>query len=143
MTDITATQSQNRFLPLRTSQIVSLVIIGAVLWFVAAMLLRVLGPMGVFEGNGTAVLYALVVPGTYPFIVMTQKIAGLARDQLALGISVLTAAAMVLDGIALAWYPYLYANDVDLVASSGAAILWGAAVGMILSFCMNRTDGSE
>ena len=142
MTDTHTTYSLNRFLPLQTSQIISLVIIGAVLWFVAAMLLRVLGPMGVFEGNSRVLLYALVIPGTYPFIVMTQKLAGLARDQIALGVSVLTAAAMVLDGVALAWFPYLYANSVDLVASSGAAILWGAAVGMIISFFMNRTDGA-
>ena len=122
---------------LTARQMGTLVAIGAILWFAAAMLVRIIGPMGVFEGTNRLWTYLLVIPGTLPFVLLVRRSAGLATNQHATGMAVSTAAAMLLDGIALAWLPGLYADTVELVAAAGAVILWGAGVGMVLGYLLD------
>ena len=125
-------------LGLSTSQMLMLTTIGAVLWFLAAMLLRTIGPMGVFEGGRRLMLYAITVPATLPFIWMTQKLARLPANRIGIGYSFATAIALLLDGVAVAWFPLLYGTDMAQVSNSAAAILWGAGIGVMLAIIMNR-----
>ena len=141
MTHMTSNASgKTKHLPLTNGQIIQLVIWGAVLWFTAAMLLRLLGPMGIYEGINQVILYALVVPGTLPFIVAVQRLTKTPREHAGLGIAVATTAAVLLDGIALAWFPFLYGTETHLIAGAGAVILWGAGVGMFYGFWLNRAE---
>lgn len=126
-------------LPLSVGQIVTMAIFGAVLWFLAAMTLRYLGPMGIYDGANRAVLYALIIPGTVPFVVLARRIGGLASNQIGIAYAVGTTSAMLLDGLALAWFPMLYGGTPELVAGAGSAILWGAGVGQLIAFLFNRT----
>ncbi|RMB08437.1 hypothetical protein [Eilatimonas milleporae] len=121
-------------------QTVLSVMAGAVLWFLAALLLKVIGPMGAYEGINMVILYVLVIPVTVPFIPLVRTVAGLAHDQTALGIAMATAAAALLDGLALAWAPGLYGTETAYVAGAGATILWGAGVAIVLGFVMNRAS---
>lgn len=114
------------------------VFLGALLWLVAALLLRWLGPQGVYDGTARLWLYLLIVPGTFPFLLMVERLAGLARHQLFAGVAVVTMAAMFLDGVALAWFPGLYGAGTALHAGAGGTILWGAAVGLALALWRAR-----
>lgn len=127
--------------PFTRRQIGILLAMGALLWFVAAMLIRVIGPMGAFDGSNRTWLYLLVIPGTLPFIFAIRRVAGLAVRQHGLGVAVVTMAAMLIDGIALAWFPWIYADTIELVAAAGAVILWGAGVGMALGFLVDSRAG--
>ena len=111
---------------------------GAVLWFVAVLLLRWLGPMGIHEGVNRVILYALVVPGTYPFNLLIGRIARLQKGQMVQTLALGTAVATVLDGAALAWAPTLYGPTADLHMGAATVILWGAGVGILLAFWMDR-----
>ncbi len=122
---------------LTMQQIATLSMVGAFLWFVAAMLVRFLAPMGALDGMARVVTYALVIPSTVPFILMTRVIAKLGRNQTVIGICVVTAAALLLDGIAHAWFPAIYGPDPALWASGAAVIFWGAGVGLMLALLMN------
>ena len=113
---------------------------GVVLWFVAAVLLRLLGPMGIYDGMARIILYAAIIPGTLPFVILFKKVAGLTHQNLAIGFSVGTAAAIVCDGLALAWYPQLYGATVELHAGAGGTILWGGGVGLFLAFTLAKAD---
>jgi hypothetical protein len=73
-----------------------------------------------------------------PFLLVSKRIAGLKPDQTAIGVSVMTAAAILLDGVALAWFPQIYGNTVEIIAAAGAVILWGGGVGLVLGFLLNR-----
>jgi hypothetical protein len=123
---------------LTPSQTLKLAGFGALLWLFAALLLRILGPMGVFEGSAHIMLYTLVVPGTYPFLKIAQKLVQLTPATTVVGVTVITASATLLDGIALAWFPRLYGAETMLQLASAAAILWGVGVGLVLGLWMGR-----
>lgn len=126
--------------PLTNTQIVILTIYGAVLWFLAAMLVRTIGPMGALDGISGIIVYALVIPGTIPAILAARPLAKLRRDQTAIGICVVTATALLLDGVAHAWFPSLYGTDPALIVKGAAAIFWGAGVGLVLALIMNKGE---
>jgi hypothetical protein len=112
---------------------------GAILWLLAAMLVRTLGPMGAFDGGARLVTYALIVPGTVPAVLLARRLAMLARNQTAIGITIVTATALLLDGVAHAWFPALYGTDPVLILKGAAVIFWGAGVGLILAIAMNNS----
>ena len=121
--------------PLTTTQIAILVVYGATLWFSAAMLIRVLTPVGALEGQGLLLTYLLTIPGTLPFLYLMRKIAGLRSDQTAIAIAIGTATATLLDGTALVLIPSLYGPN---TAGAGAVILWGAGVGLVEGIVLDR-----
>jgi hypothetical protein len=123
---------------LSTAQVIILVVLGAVLWFLAAIMLRALAPLGIYDGSNRVLFYALVIPGTFPFVLIARRLARLAPDQMAIALAIATAAATLLDGIALAWFPALYGSDPVQIAGAGAAILWGAGVGLVMGIAINR-----
>lgn len=122
---------------LSTSQLLRCATLGAVLWLCAALLLRWLGPMGIHEGWARVLLFAAIVPGTVPFVLLFEKATGLARSQLFAGFSFGTATAICLDGLALSWMPGLYGGEA-YVAGAGAAILWGGGVGLFLAYLIGQ-----
>lgn len=130
--------SGNSYLPLSTSQVIRLVALGVFGWLFAALLLRLLGPLGVLEGMARVYLYALILPGTVVFLLAAFWLAAIRSNQRALAAALMTATAAILDGLALAWFPALYGADPTLVAACGAAILWGAGVALFLGMAMNR-----
>jgi hypothetical protein len=125
-------------LPFSPRQIGILIGWGALLWFLAAQICQLAGAMGWFEGGARALLYGAVVMGTIPLIPITKRIAGLADSEVALGLTLVTLTALLLDGIALAWFPALYGGGDAQAAASGAVILWGAGVGLALGCWFNR-----
>lgn len=132
--------SANNRIGLAPGQTILLILIGAALWFLAAVMLRIVAPMGALEGSARAITYALIVPGTLPFVWGTRVLVKLRRDQIAIGIAVVTATALLIDGIVVAWFPVVYGSSLPQVTNSAAAILWGAGVGMLLAFILNKGD---
>ena len=130
--------SQTR--PLSTKQMIILALYGALLWFLAAILVRTIGPMGALDGYARIITYALVIPGTVPAILLGRALAKLSRDQTAISLIIITATALLLDGIAHAWFPSLYGSDPALIVKGAAVIFWGAGVGLVLGLIMNQPD---
>lgn len=125
---------------LTAKQIIILALYGAFLWFLAAILVRNIGPMGALDGFAQILTYALVIPGTVPAILAGRVLAKLSPDQTAISLIVITATALLLDGIAHAWFPSLYGTDPVLIVKGAAAIFWGAGVGLVLGLVMNGPD---
>ncbi len=124
---------------LAARQVVILTMVGASVWLAAALILRLVGPMGAYEGLGRAWLYLAIVPGTVPVIFLAGRLASLRRDQFVSGVALALMTATLLDGLALAWFPGLYGATASLQAGAGGAILWGAGVALALGFVFNRS----
>ena len=99
---------------------------------------RLLAGVGGSNRARLALTYVLVIPGTFPFVVLTRKLVSLRADQMAVGIAVATATALGIDGIIVAWFPAVYGGHLPQVTYCAAVILWGAGVALILGFFMNK-----
>ncbi len=120
---------------LSTGQVVLLIGIGIAVWFVVALLLAALAPLGVYAGTANLLLYALIVPGTVPLILLIRTLTRARRDQTLTCVTIVTATASLLDGNALLRLPVLYGAS---PAGAGATLLWGVGVALALSVVMSR-----
>lgn len=125
-------------LGLTNGQMLSCLVQGAVLWLGFALLLRWLGPMGIYEGRLQIGIYLAAIPLTVPVVFQVEWLAKLRRDQVFAGMAVGTMAAILLDGLALGFFPRLYGETVEMWAGAGALILWGGGVGMALGWWRTR-----
>jgi hypothetical protein len=83
----------------------------------------------------------LVIPGTIPALLLMRPLANLSGDQMAMGSLIVTTAALLLDGIAHAWFPSLYGKEPALIVAGAAAIFWGAGVALVLGVITNGARG--
>jgi hypothetical protein len=130
--------SASRRLPFTSRQLATLVVIGVVIWLLGALLLNYLGEIGSLQGASLIIVYAALIPGTVPIILLVRRLARLATDQIALASAIVVASAIVLDGLALSWFPALYGPGIAQTAVSGAIILWGGGVAIALGCLFNR-----
>lgn len=110
------------------------IVIGVVLWFVAAMMLRVLGPLGALDEGWRVVTYLLIVPGVVPVVLAICRLVAAKRHQVVLSVAAALLAATLCDGIALSWFPHLYGAGDAQMAASGATLLWGVGIFLAASF---------
>ncbi len=124
--------------PLTITQRFTLCAIGAVYWFIAAMIVR--GTAAGWVGNNalTALVFGLIVPGTVIALLIGYRLAGIGRIHTALGATIMTGVASVLDGLALTWMPGLYGETPAVVLGGAAAILWAAGVALTLGVMLER-----
>lgn len=123
---------------LSRSQMAIFLLYGIAGWFLAAVLIRWLGPLGIFAGWPRALTYLLIVPGTVPFVWLAAKLGRAAPGQLFIGFSISSAMATICDGLALWLIPDLYGSGVATHAGAGGTILWGIGVGIFLAYIMDR-----
>lgn len=123
---------------LASSQIVALAMIGAVYWFVAALVVRWTAAGWVGNDAMTAVVFVLIVLATVPALLLGYRLAGISRSRAATGATVMTGAAALLDGVALTWFPALYGISPAVILGGAAAILWGAGVALVSGMMLER-----
>ena len=140
MTDLTHVSRPPSAAMLKPGQMVILGTVGALLWFLAALLMCAIVPLDFYRGVGIMIVYAFTIPGTWPFVLLIRRLASLRADQTAIGVTIVTAAALLLDGTAFAFFPALYADNSGDAVQAAAAILWGAGVALVLGLLMNKAD---
>lgn len=111
---------------------------GLALWLGAILLIRAMGPMGVLSGWGLVLSFALLVPGTLPAVLLTQRIMGPSKDQLLLGVTIISTIALLLAGLCFSFWPWLYGKDMPQVISAAGFILWGGGIGFVLALIVAK-----
>jgi hypothetical protein len=117
---------------LTVRQIVTVAIIGIVLWFAAAMTVQFGSTRGLFGPVASAVLFAVSIPGVWLAVWASKTVARLGPGQTLPGVVIGTIVATFADGIALTWARGLYGIDSTMTTLGAAWILWG--VGLFLLF---------
>lgn len=102
-----------------------LITLGIFFWFVAAMIIRFVGPYLFIPGSVIlAVTFALSIPFAWLFYKSAILAAGAKGATLMPSVLIMNCTAMLFDGIALTFFPTLYGPT---FAIGGAWILWGLA----------------
>lgn len=119
-----------------TLRLPRLVAVGIALWFLAAMMVRFIGPFVFVEGSVSLVLtFALTIPLAWPFFWLGKALSGARGADVLPAVSILTFVALCLDGVALTWLRDLYGPT---YAYGGPWIMWGA--GLILMVALLHTQ---
>jgi hypothetical protein len=109
------------------------------LWASGAVLIRVSMPLGVFSGGGLTVLAFLVgVAINPPTIWLLQQLGGLRRDQTVFGMALGSAIAIICDGAAITWAPWVYGGPSPDLHRAAAWLLWTVGFGLVLAFMAER-----
>jgi hypothetical protein len=118
---------------LTPAKITTLIAFATVVWFLAALFIRFVGPSGVFGGIKGGLLYLATIPATIPLNARTRKIVGLSKVDTLTAVAVTSATATMLDGVAMTWFPALYGGDPAIVKGGAAWLLWAIGVGLALA----------
>jgi hypothetical protein len=120
-------------------QLLVLVALGAGLWLGAALAIRNIGPFVLDASIANVLLFLGFVPVALLLVFVCGRFANLHQKQLVEGIAVMVAAAILMDGIALTWWPDFYGNTSVLRERGAAALLWGAGATMAGAVLLGRS----
>ncbi|MBS7790806.1 hypothetical protein KTR66_12415 [Roseococcus sp. SDR] len=114
-------------------------ILALLLWMSGAILIRLLTPLGVFSGGVLTVLaFAGGVAFNWPTIWLVERLGGLRRSQIVAGMALGSGVAVMCDGLALTWAPWLYGGVSEDLSRAAAWLLWTVGVGLVLAFILER-----
>ncbi len=128
--------SQGR-LPRRAA--VNLIAYGAILWAAAAALAHYLGKVGLLAGPWAPALYLSAVPLLAVFVAPVRRLMRLTQAQVVPAVALATTAALVLDGLAFQWAPWLYGKTPAVVLAAAGLIAWGAGLGQATAFLLTAS----
>jgi hypothetical protein len=115
------------------------VVLGGAFWFAAAMLVRVLGEAVFTPGNPLLiVMFVVAIPVGRLFIWTAQRLGKLPDEAVFAPAVMMTQVALLLDGVAITWFPQLYGQSHTTVMLGAALIMWGAGVGMVIAWMMAK-----
>jgi hypothetical protein len=115
---------------LHRDQIVRLAALAIVLWYAAALCIRVGLPAGLYGGSAGALLFVATGGLAWPTVRLAARVGALRPFQVVPGVAMACAVAMLCEGIALTWAPAVYGGVSPRLALGAAWLLWG--VGAIL-----------
>lgn len=118
-----------------------LVTLGVIYWFVAALAIRFAIPSGWYGGLAGIALFAGTWLLAWRLVDATVRICRLSPPQLVPGIALVSAVAMLCDGVALTWTD-LYGSSAEAVLPAAALLLWGVAACLVTSLLRGRPEQS-
>ena len=117
-------------------QTLILVVTGIVLWAVGVALLRGLAAMDWLSGTAHVVVYALTIIGTVPLVPMGRLAAGMPPSETARSVAIVATTALLIDGVVIGWFPWIYSADEATARLCAGALLWGVGVALALGLIM-------
>lgn len=113
-----------------------LVATGVVLWAIGVALLRGLVAMDWLSGSAQSIAYVLIIPGTLPFVPVGRMLAQLPKSETLASVAIVSMTALLIDGVVIGYFPWVYSADIDLARACAGALLWGVGVALALAAYM-------
>lgn len=120
---------------LRHQQILRLIGLGLALWVAATLYIRLL-PSALLDPVQGAIGFAGSLPMAWISVWLVRRVGVLERQEIPLGVAVVGAIAMMIDGVALRWRPDLYGSDPLAVRLGAAWLLWGYGLSLGVAYLM-------
>ncbi|QKS72662.1 DUF5367 family protein [Paenalkalicoccus suaedae] len=121
-------------------QTTGLVILGVVFWFTAALMVQFTGD---FFFNGEAIritmAFLLAIPVLLFFLAITIAALRIERNQTFEAVSIMTMVALLLDGLAMAFFRELYHSSYQVSHYGASWIMWGAGMGLLIAYIRSKT----
>jgi hypothetical protein len=127
---------------LKASHIVRLVGIALALWALATAYIH-LWPQAFLDHTMAALGFLTTLPMALLSVWLTRKLAGLQMSQLLAGVALVGAIAMMIDGLALRFGPWIYGSNDTLLRAGAAWLLWGYGVSLGFAFLWVLVKGAE
>lgn len=121
-------------------QVKSMIAIGIVGWFLAAMVVRIGGPIGLFNGLFRVGLYVGLIVLWYPIYQLIKAKLKLSKNQVVPAISIGTSAAALCDGIAMPWASFIYGDSAQTAFYGAAWILWFVGIGLMMAYVDSMSE---
>lgn len=119
-------------------QILSLVALGVVFAVLAGLAIRFSG-LAILDGDiANVILYLALIPSAWILAFVSARFANLDPERLVGGVAIMVATAIVIESIALVWFPDLYLHGPIILLRGAAALLWGAGAALAASVVMQR-----
>lgn len=120
---------------LNLAQIGRLIALSLVLWLAATLYIDLL-PGALTDPFRGAVGFAVSLPVGWLSVVLTRYVGKLAPRQLLPGVGLVGALAMMIDGVALRWFPAIYGSDPAAIRLGAAWLLWGYGISLAIAVGM-------
>lgn len=118
------------------------VALGAFFWFLAAMAFRFLGPAVLAPGTAVVpLIFALGVPIAWAFVWAGTTAIGVRGAAVMSAVVIMSATALILDGLALTFFPSLYGLPTASLLLVGAFLMWGVGLILVIAFVQTRRAG--
>jgi hypothetical protein len=121
----------------QTARLAILMILGLGLWMLATLYIRYV-PGAFTSPVHSALSFLTALPLGWLSIRLVRRCARLARSQLVAGTALVGAVAMMVDGLALRFFPWVYSDDLYLFRPASAWLLWGYGVSLAIALWLAR-----
>lgn len=123
----------------RVSKCVASIAIGCVLWLAAAIAIRAVD-LESWKGSTAVLLITmfLLLMSAPILVVIVKHIAGVRWADLYIATVWMTTAALLLDGLAIAFCPSIYGVDRASLSTAAALLLFGAGVTQLAGLCITH-----
>jgi hypothetical protein len=111
---------------------------GLALWLGAIFLVRAIGPMGAFSGWGLIISFVALIPGTIPAVLLTRRVMGPLKDQMLMGVTIISTIALLLAAIGFSFFPTLYGSNMTQVLAASGFMMWGGGIGFVLALMIGK-----
>ena len=116
-----------------------LIVLGVVFWFLAAMAFRALGPSVLAPDNAALpLIFVLAVPIAWAFVWVGITLGGAKGAAVLPAVVIMSFTAMLLDGLALTFFPGLYGLPPASLLVVAALLLWGVGLIQVIAYWWPR-----
>jgi hypothetical protein len=112
--------------------------LGTAFWAAGVLSVHALAALGGFARPYAAPLLCLTLPAAWLAARCGRRLLRLSPTHLVAGIALLSAPALLLDGVVLTWAPRLYVADPTDQRAAAAWLLWFVGVTIVLAVIMAR-----
>ena len=122
---------------LRPRQVVVCAALAIAYWALAALSIR-LDPAAVAPGLRGDLTFVTSIAASWLCVWLVCRLAKLEPHQILAGTMVVLGDAMMIDAVALRWFPSVYGTDDQLIRTDSAWLLWGYGISAWIALVLAR-----